>query len=216
MKRLLSILSVVSLLLINIPYTHGENDVPVIITSHGVKRVIKMSQKDAHMLANKLNGLREYIKSGDMKNVNNVAYDLEKYGFNMQKFLDENKSNVACLVVATGNGMIMFTPGVILLYLAQKGFVLPIIIYFIILFATHIIPFRILNPVSYIMISNGGITTVGAGGAWNLETTENESEKIVTVVGFSGITISIPVEKGFVFMLGFAIYVQEGAIFANT
>ncbi len=212
MKKILAIFSIFALLLVNVPYTHEkEGEIPVVVNSHGVKSVIKMNEKNVNELTEKLTELTDNIKNGDMKNAKNIAYGLEKYGLNLMQYLDENRSNIACLVVAIGYGVLLFTPGVILYSMAQHGILFPLIVYIIIFYATHIIPFRILNPVSYIGLTTGRITAVGMEGTWSVEARENGTTADATVLGFSGITISTP--KGLTFILGFAIYAKEGWMF---
>ncbi|MCD6512657.1 MAG: hypothetical protein J7K61_03560 [Thermoplasmata archaeon] len=215
MKKLLAVFSIFLLLLINIPYSYERNsEINVAVEVNGVKSIIRMNENDAHELVNLLASFENALKEEDKEDAKNIVRFLKNYGFDFNAFLDENKSNAACLFIASGGGIILFTPGVILSALARNGFILPFIVYVIILYAAHLIPFRILLPAAYVMIRNGSMTAIGAKGAWSIDAVDEE--KIVTVIAFSGITISVPLEEGLVFMLGTALYIKEGAMFMET
>ena len=205
MKKLAVIAIFSMLVLLNMPVEAKEEKVYVEVIQNGISSYIEMNERQAEKLKNLLIKFGENMENEKAKQ---IASMLSKFGVDLLQ--DENKT-FACSLMAYGDGIIIFTPGVILAYLAKNGIVLPFIVYVIILYATHIIPARPFLPASYVMIRNGVISATGIGGSLRLEA--NGDEQVVTALGFSGITISIPIEEGFVFMLGFAAYVEEGAIF---
>ncbi|RLF29563.1 MAG: hypothetical protein DRN05_01495 [Thermoplasmata archaeon] len=118
---------------------------------------------------------------------------------------EENISNMLCYVNAVGEGMLIFTIGAILGLLASNGIILPIPIYIIILFLTHVVPFRIALPIGILTIEKGSISTIGIEGLRKIETINTSITGFVC--GFNGLTINIPSVDGnwFLFISGFAL-----------
>jgi hypothetical protein len=131
---------------------------------------------------------------------------------------DDNISNSLCYVHATGTGMIFFTVGLLLIIptLILMGMfgvgilnvLLPL--YLLIMFITHLIPFRVLLPVGALIIDNGNVSAVGVSGSQHI--TVNTSSVQINLVGFTGITINIPSSnstQGFLFVSGFSFFANS-------
>jgi len=137
--------------------------------------------------------------------------------------LDDNLSNSLCYVHAVGEGMMIFTIGVILTELLQNilsnvssfwealAILLLLLPFYVMVFlATHFIPFRILLPVGTIGVKNGTISTIGLDGFHTREIIGNMTK--LDVYGFTGITISLPgtdQSEEFLFVSGFSLLAKE-------
>jgi len=85
-------------------------------------------------------------------------------------------------------------------------------LYLVIMFITHIIPFRICMPIATINMENGTISATGLGGSQTVNVNETSPSHQVTIGGFTGVTVSIPSIlggeselKGFMFISGFSL-----------
>jgi len=137
--------------------------------------------------------------------------------------LDDTLSNSLCYVHATGEGIMIFTIGIILTELLYsilsnassflEALVLGLVLlpfYVLVFLATHLIPFRILLPIGTIGVENGTISTIGLDGFHTSEITGNMTK--LDVYGFTGITISLPgtnQSKEFLFVSGFSFMAKE-------
>jgi hypothetical protein len=130
-------------------------------------------------------------------------------------------SNALCYFHAAGEGMMIFTIGVLLmvpimLIIAQAPELLGLvmIICVAIMLATHVIPFRVGLPIGILTMSGGSVLAIGLSGAQHMDISANSSAQI-TVGGFSGITINIPGmeegSEGFLFVSGFSLIAQGKA-----
>ena len=129
-------------------------------------------------------------------------------------------SNALCYFHAAGEGMMIFTIGVLLmvpimLIIAQAPELLGLvmIICVAIMLATHVIPFRVGLPIGILTMSGGSVSAIGLSGAQHMDIPANSSAQI-TVGGFSGITINIPGmedSEGFLFVSGFSLIAQGKA-----
>ena len=130
--------------------------------------------------------------------------------------VEGNISNYLCYVNAVGDGLMLFTIGHILYLLAKNGFVLPGVIYVLILMLTHIIPFRILLPIGAIDINSGSISILGLNGYMHLTTTDKTI--VLSLIGFTGLVINFPVNTDLVFLFvsGFSLIVTDENIFGYT
>ena len=130
---------------------------------------------------------------------------------------DGNITNFLCYFHARGHGTMLFTTGLLLfiptifLVSAFGENVLKILIplYLIIALFTHLVPFRVGLPIGLLMIKGGSASAIGVNGYQKVEI-ENSSQ--IMVVGFTGITISIPFVdtpqdeyNGFMFVSGFSL-----------
>lgn len=128
---------------------------------------------------------------------------------------EDTISNSMCYIHATGSGLMIFTIGFLLiiptlLLVSIFGFdifnlLLPLLL--LVLFATHIIPFRVLLPIGGIILEEGSISAVGLAGSQQI--TVDAPSAQVNLIGFTGITINIPsnnLTQGFLFVSGFSFY----------
>ena len=127
-------------------------------------------------------------------------------------------SSALCYFHATGEGMMIFTIGVLLmvpimLIIAQAPELIGLVLItcVTIMLATHVIPFRIGLPIGILTMSGGSVSAIGLSGAQHMDIPANSSAQI-TVGGFSGITINIPGteegSEGFLFVSGFSLIAQ--------
>ena len=135
---------------------------------------------------------------------------------------DENISNALCYLHAAGTGMVIYTIGNLLLiptFLLIDIFGTEIIgilmyVYILIMFYTHLVPFRLGMPIATINMDNGTISARGLRGPQNVIVNDTNPSHQVKVLGFTGLTINIPSANngnldGFMFISGFAIYAKS-------
>jgi hypothetical protein len=136
-----------------------------------------------------------------------------------------NISNTLCYFHAAGVGILYFTIGVLLmiptlLLLSIFGVnILKILIplYLLILFATHLIPVRVMLPIGSIILDQGNVTALGTSGSQHL--TVDAPSTQVNIFGFTGLTINIPssnLTAGFLFVSGFSLYAYSQGSSGNA
>jgi hypothetical protein len=107
-------------------------------------------------------------------------------------------------------GLSLFVPTMVLISIFGEDVLRILIpIYYLIMIITHIIPFRMGLPAGMLLIKGGTASATGLNGHQRVEI-ENSSQ--ITIIGFTGITISIPFidtpadeYNGFMFVSGFSL-----------
>ena len=220
MRKVISlfvIFVIISVAYLQVYAENGEKEISIVSYIYGLREVkeinIRVSREKAEKILINLEKMSNALHDNDAMQMLKISQELENEGIFTKETTDlvmqriklqstgttnMNLTNLLCFIWGFGEegvfvyslDLILITGFVLFFSMIPLGFLLAFLLSFAWLFVSHLLPFRVINPLIAFSVWGGEMTTAGLMGVQKLG--ESSDEMIFgLMMGFIGIIVNI-------------------------